>query len=335
MSAGDEPVGAIEGCGAFLGVVVERIDHRGEGRNERGRILARVLGLRPRVVRVEQQPLVEALVHLQDQCVVGRVDDVGHFNGIVDIRVGSSSAPVERKHPFALAVDDELDLRVCRAQVRVQERGQVRTTAVEIRRRDRDVAANGPIDRQFRHVDLWTLERRREILNRRLDCRRRRRREHGGVLRCAGGRRRVREGVRPERDAVVGQRARDDAVARTPVVHAPSAADDRRVRAHDVVGETHARSEVVLILVEGNGCGVCRVAGELDAVRLGLAGLREFLVLPANAQVQRQLVVEAPVVLDEPVVVGRRELDVAGKSAAAQVELLVIARVVALIARRS
>ena len=97
--------------------------------------------------------------------------------------------------------------------------------------------------------------------------------------------------------------------------------------AHAGVGETHTRSEVVLVLVEGDGCGVCRVAGELDAVRLGLGRLRELLILPPNAQVQRQLVIEAPVVLDEPVVIGRRELNVARETLAAKIERLVVARV--------
>ena len=96
----------------------------------------------------------------------------------------------------------------------------------------------------------------------------RRRREHKRILRCTDrGRREV---VGRERDAVVRQRARNHAVARTAVIETPAAANDRRVRAVDVVGETDTRAEVVLVLVERHRRRIRGVAGELDAIGFGL-----------------------------------------------------------------
>ena len=67
-----------------------------------------------------------------------------------------------------------------------------------------------------------------------------------------------------------------------------AAADDRRVRAVDVVGEPDARAEVVLVLLERDRGRIRRVPGERDAVGFGLGRLRELLVLVAQTEVQRQ-----------------------------------------------
>ena len=100
------------------------------------------------------------------------------------------------------------------------------------------------------------------------------------------------------------------------------------MRSVDVVGEPHTRSEIVLVLREGHRRRISGIAGELHPVGLGLCRLRELLILPANAKIQRQLIGQTPVVLDEPVVVGRRERNVSRETRAAQVERLVVARVV-------
>ena len=158
-----------------------------------------------------------------------------------------------------------------------------------------------------------TLEVGREVLDRRLGRRVGGAREDAGIGGAPGD-----VGVKlydANVTRVVGQRARDDAVARTAVVDAPAAAHDRRVRAVDVVGEADARSEVVLVLVERHRRGIRGVAGELDAVRLGrrsAAGTAD--TRSAGRGSASELVGEAPVVLDEPVVVGRREEDVALRS---------------------
>ena len=102
---------AIEGRGSLFRVVVERVDHRREIRDEGRRVLSGVLRLGQRVVGGEQQSLVETLVRLQHQRVIGRIDDVGDFDRVVDVRVRASVA-VERKRAAALTVDEELDRRV-------------------------------------------------------------------------------------------------------------------------------------------------------------------------------------------------------------------------------
>ena len=105
------------------------------------------------------------------------------------------------------------------------------------------------------------------------------------------------------------------------------------MRAVDVVGEADAGPAVVLVLRERDRSRVGRVAGERRALDLGVARLRELLVFVAQAEAQRDLVGDAPVVLGEPVVIGGREEDVAVEAIAAQVELLVVAGVVPQVGR--
>ena len=292
---------------------------------ERRRRLAVVLGFRQRVIEVEQQPVGESLLRLENQRVVMRGHRWFHDDDPVEVRVGPRAA-VEREAAHRLTVEDVADRRIRRVEVDVPEERQVEAFAVEVGRRHRGAGADVPLERDVHRVHARPDQVGREVV----DVRRvaagahRNRRQHVWIERRAGGG--GCEEVGRLVDAVVGERIGDGAVAGQPVEDAVRRTQNSVVIGAEVVGQAQARRPVLLVLVESRRLGHRRVAGENHAVGDHAPGLRQFLILVAQTQIDQQPVGGAPGVLDEEVV--DPLVEVHGAAQVVDVEGLCVAAVV-------
>ncbi len=303
---------AVEVGVAELAPLVEGV----EGGREVGReglgVLPLVLRLRERVAGLELEPARQAAVQLKDERVVPGGDAAANLLNLAEARVRPGVAEVVGERPVLPAeravndVDGSRGGR--RAQVGVNEVRQVFAAAEEVAGRGDGVARNlalkhhvGLVDHRVLEALLEVVDRRRAQGSARQDVR------EDGRGRVAGGSGRAGGGVHRGDDLAgagnvrVDERLDDGRAVDAPVVDAVAGADARLAVALHVVGEAEARPPVVPI---------ARPVGRLRQQRVNQAGegLRQLLVLVAEAEVQRQTRRGVDVVLEEEgVVVGRKD----------------------------
>ena len=196
------------------------------------------------------------------------------------------------------AADGEVHRARGRREVGVHEVRQGVGEAEEIGSGDRCVARDLALEDEVGLMNLRQLEVGSEVLHGGRD-----KRPRSQKVRVAGGRRVAgRDSHLTLRhvnaDARVDERVVDGRVNDATVVESPAAAQAGLAVARDVVGEAEARAPVVLVR---DAVGRLRQRG-VDA--RGDVG-RVLLVLVAHAEVQRETRVNAPLVLEEEVEIGR------------------------------